>query len=784
MLSRILFLLAVAGLASAAAAQEPTFSKDVRPVLDTYCVGCHGGAKPKGELALDRIGTDFAKQGDAWKSVADRLEDGSMPPKEKKRPSAAQVAALTRWVNGGLASYQAKKAATEGRARLRRLNRVEYGNTLRGLFGVDIDLSELLPEDGTASGFDNVDDALDLSSVLFERYLDAADAMLDVFFVKGPRPELTKKHIEMVPLGRETMNKDKPRFGDTTRLREHDVVFQADTYPPKFINEARATVPGRYRVRISAQAVNNHGKPMTFLVYGAMNLLGARNWLAGVCDVAEDKPTVVEFTARFEARERLRINPIELPRQFKLKADHSGPGLAVQWVEFEGPLLDAWPPAGLTRLLGGVDLAKGTADDARTILGNFMPRAFRRPVSAAEIEPYAKLAGDRITKGGSLEAGLRLALKAVLCSPDFLYLWAPAGRLNDYDLATRLSYFLWSTTPDDALLAAAAAGKLGTKEGVAAELERMLADSKAEAFTVHFTGQWLSLRNLQATVPDKKLYPDFDPVLDYSMPLETQAFFDEILRNDRSLLEFVDSRWSMLNRRLAELYGIPGVEGQTIRKVDLPVGSHRGGVLTQAAVLRVTANGTNTSPVVRGTWILDRITGTPTPPPPKDVPAIEPDIRGATTIREQLAKHRSLESCAGCHRRIDPPGNALENFDVIGGWRDSYRVLGPLSKTKIVVKTSAARAVLGRGPNVDPSDELPGGKKFDDIEGFKRLLLENPDQIARCLTEKLLVYSTGHKLELADRPAVDQIVAAVRDRGYGFRSLVHAVVQSPTFRSK
>jgi hypothetical protein len=375
-------------------------------------------------------------------------------------------------------------------------------------------------------------------------------------------------------------------------------------------------------------------------------------------------------------------------------------------------------------------------------------------------------------------------LKAVVCSPDFLYLSAPPGPLNDFDLATRLAYFLWNTTPDDTLLELAGKGKLGAKTELRAQVERMLADPKAHDFTVNFTGQWLNLRNLMATVPDKKLYPEFDQLLEWSMPLETHLFFEEILKHDRSLLEFVDARWSMLNRRLAEHYRIPGVTGQNFRKVELPPGSHRGGLLTQAAVLRVTANGTNTSPVVRGAWVLDRILGTPTPPPPKDVPAVEPDIRGATTIREQLAKHRSIDSCAVCHTRIDPPGNALESFDVIGGWREHYRVLGTLSKDKILVATQRGKVGLGRGPKVDSADELSGGRKFADIDGLKQLLSAEPDQIARCLTEKLLVYATGHKVEMADRAAVDKIVAEVRPQQYGFRSLIHAVVQSPTFRSK
>jgi hypothetical protein len=311
----------------------------------------------------------------------------------------------------------------------------------------------------------------------------------------------------------------------------------------------------------------------------------------------------------------------------------------------------------------------------------------------------------------------------------------------------------------------------------------MLNDPKARAFTENFTGQWLNLRNIKATDPDANLYPEFDPLLEYSMPLETYHFFEEILKNDRSLLEFVHSDWSMLNGRLADHYGIAGVKKQHFRKVALPAHLHRGGVLTQAGVLKVTANGTGTSPVVRGVFVLDRILGKPVAPPPGDVPAIEPDIRGAVTIREQLARHRSVPACASCHTRIDPPGFALESFDPIGGWRENYRVTG--SRKYRPRKTFDGRVVAyADGPKVQCADRMPGGKPFANIDGLKKLLLEDPDQIARALTQRLLVYATGHGLELTDRETVEKIVAAVRTRKYGFRTLLHEIVRSEAFRRK
>jgi len=390
-----------------------------------------------------------------------------------------------------------------------------------------------------------------------------------------------------------------------------------------------------------------------------------------------------------------------------------------------------------------------------------------------------ELAGSGLKQGRTFEDALRLGLKAVLCSPDFLYLKTSPGRLNDFELACRLSYFLWSTMPDDPLLELAAKGQLGTPDTLHAQVERMLNDPRAHAFTENFTGQWLNIRDVFATTPEMSLYRDYDDLLGQSMVRETHLFFEEMLKGDRNLLEFIHSDWSFLNERLAQHYGIAGVKGHSFRKVGLPADSHRGGVLTQASVLKVTANGLATSPVRRGAFVLDRILGTPPRQPPEDVEAIEPDVRGATTIRAQLAKHRENGGCANCHRQIDPPGFALENFDVIGHWRDRYRIY------------ANDQTGMGNGPRqtkdgalVDSADELARNGKFGNIDEFKTLLLQDEKQIARSLTEKVLVFATGHKIESADRDTLEKIVASVQAKKYGFRTLIHEVVQSDTFRNK
>ena len=334
--------------------------------------------------------------------------------------------------------------------------------------------------------------------------------------------------------------------------------------------------------------------------------------------------------------------------------------------------------------------------------------------------------------------------------------------------------------PDEELLTLAEQKKLSQPATLRQQVERMLADKKASAFTHNFVSQWLGLRDIDATIPSHILYPEYDDMLKAAMVQETHGFFNELLKNDLSLTNFVASDFTMLNGRLATQYGIPGVEGHAFRKVSLPPDSHRGGVMTMASVLKVTANGTVTSPVVRGAWVLDRILGTPPKPPPGGVPAIEPDIRGATTIREQLAKHRQIESCATCHTQIDPPGFALESFDVIGGWRDYYRSVGNGKPVTI----DGRRMPYAQGPNVDPSDVLPDGRRFQNIDELKQLLLADKDQLARGLTGKLLTYATGRAPQPSDQPEIEAIVARVRDKDYGLRSLVHEIVQSKSFQNK
>jgi hypothetical protein len=536
-------------------------------------------------------------------------------------------------------------------------------------------------------------------------------------------------------------------------------------------------MPGFYRFRISTYAYHSD-RPITTAVY-------AGNKLVGYYDVPPDPNFKLDITIRLKQYATLKAVPYGL--KWGKKDYDKDPGLALKEIEIEGPLYDTWPHPEYQQLIGNVDLKKGTLEDVERIVRAFATRAFRRPVRDAELRPFLDLASDalRDPKAGGFENALRTALAGVLCSPHFLFLREKLGKLDDFALASRLSYFLWSTMPDDELIQAAGAGRLSQPDVLRAQVERMLNSPRAAAFTENFLGQWLELRRIDATTPDNSQFPQFDDLVRHSVLRETHGFFDEILKNDLSVLNFIDSDFVVINRPLAKLYGLPDVDSVNFRKVSLPPGSHRGGVLTQASVLKITANGTTTSPVLRGVWVLKNVLGQRVPPPPPNIPAIEPDIRGATSIREQLAKHRQIESCAACHTKIDPIGFALENFDVVGGWRDNYRSKDPKVNKFIQVVTVNTMVHRYRiGLPVDSADVLADGRRFRDIDELKKLLLSDPDSIARGLTEKLAIYATGGTVGESDAEAITAIVQRLRARKYGLRTLVHELVQSELFLNK
>jgi len=766
--------------------------------IQTHCLRCHGPEKTKGDLRLDQLDMDFTKSATlgSWWEVLTRVQSGEMPPKMEPRPEPAQLQAFVRQLSARLNEADAKRRA-EGRGVLRRLNRTEYENTVRDLLGVQTPLRDLLPQDSSADGFDNIGEALHTSSFLLDKYLEAADTALNQAIANRPQPKSTKTRYLLTESHQVRSTTEKVfRTNDTGRI----VAFTSSAWqqvgPTKFYPQER----GSYRFQISASAVQSSNQPVVFRVWsGSGGMGGARGHLVNYFDAPPDKPKVIEFVDHMEPRTSISILPYGLASSQtvnKVGADAwEGPGLVVDWVDVEGPLNETWPPESHRRLFGEMKQASFPGynfrdrlevvsseplADADRILRSFARRAFRRSLTDADVKPFAALVEAKLAEQRTFEQAMRAALSAVMVSPEFLFLREKPGKLDDFALASRLSYFLWSTMPDEELLTLAEQKQLSHPATLRAQTERLLNHPKAAQFTENFTGQWLGLRDIDFTVPSHIHYPEFDDMLKVSMVRETELFFAEVLRHDLNLTNFIASDFTMLNGRLAKHYGIPGVSGFEFRKMKLPPDSHRGGVLTMASVLKVTANGTTTSPVLRGAWVLERILGTPPPKPPENVGTLEPDTRGTKNIREQLAKHRQLESCASCHVKMDPPGFALESFDVIGGWREFYRVSGN-GKTVMI---DGRRMPYLHGPKVDPSDVLPDGRAFKDIDELKQLLLADKDQVARALTTKLLTYATGHGLEPADAPAVGDIVQRVKAKNYGFRSLIHEVVTSPTFQTK
>jgi hypothetical protein len=794
------------------AARETVHGQPASLYFENHCRRCHSGAEPQGDFVSDSLTLDFTGQPmrKRWEDVLDQIRVGRMPPEGEPRPAPAEAAAMVKWIEDQIGGAEAARRSTVGRSPLRRLNQIEYQNTVRDLFQVDVDLTGVLPLDSNGGGFDTDAESLRLSSYLLESYLQAADIVLDAAIASGPRPPMIEKRIEVKD------DAGTKRHGVYRHLDDGVAIFASDLASNiqlvfwNFLTRHRGT----YQFRLAAYAYQS-GKPVIFHINGGTDNLGDPPYLIDYFEAPPGPPTVFEFQRSMAAGRNIRllvdapVRPRDLPSLGGAEK-YEGPGLAVQWIEMKGPLIESWPPPSHRLIFGDLPLepsadnssrrevvSKDPRADAERILSGFARRAFRRPVSDDELRPTLARVASKLEEGYSFERAVRVGLREILLSPGFLFLREAGGNedekgrvnasamlrplvLDDHALASRLSYFLWSSMPDDKLFRLAEQGRLVQPEVLRGEVERMLKDPRAVEFTENFASQWLGLRAIDSTLPDRQLYPEYDDLLRQAMIPEVYHFFEEVLRNDLSVTHFVRSGFGIINQRLAEHYGIPGVEGLEFRRVAFPPDSHRGGLLTMAAVLKVTANGTTTSPITRGAWILDRILGTPPPRPPANISAVEPDIRGATTIREQLAKHREEPTCASCHLLMDPTGFALENFDVVGGWRERYRSIGDGDPVTI----DGRRMRYKHGPAVESADRLSDGRSFGNIDEFKALLAFDPDQLSRALASKLVAYATGTPTTLADRQAIESIVESVRAKGYGFRSLVHAVVQSELFRNQ
>jgi len=710
-----------------------------------------------------------------------------------------------------------------------------------------LEVKSFLPEDSEAFGFNKVGQALDVSHVQLARYLTAAEfALRNAIAPEQTKPVCTtnryhawdqgeffgaiklegpenRRTFPLVGLELQTnlMAMKHPKREsppDPGRRDREAMAVVVSTYEPTEIRFGRfhAPVSGKYRLRFCAYSAwmgpkydevsaGHRSEPVTIYADTPPRLLRK----LGSFDV-NSEPTVRELEVWLLAGETIRPDAARFfrsrPPDHKnpLAGPEGMPALAFAWMEVEGPLIEQWPPPGHQLLFGNLPLQKretgGSAEtgasrvevtspnpakDAPRLLRHFVQRAYRRPATETEQERFLRIITSALNSGYSFTDAMIAGYTGVLCSPGFLYVQEQPGRLGDRELASRLAYFLWNSPPDDQLRQLAETKQLHRSKVLRTQTDRLLNDPKSQRFIEAFLNYWLDLRLIEGTAPDVELYPEYqlDDLLVESVIGETQAFFDQMIRHNIGVTNLVASDFAMVNERLAELYGISGVEGVALRPVKLDARSVRGGLLTQASVLKVTANGTTTSPVKRGAWVMTRLLGKPPPPPPPNVPALDPDIRGATTIREQLAKHRNQETCAACHRNIDPAGFALESFDVMGAWRDRYRAFGNGDPVK-GIGHNGLKYRFCLGPAVAPSGELPDGRRFQDVQELKHCLLQDDAQLARNLVRQLVIYATGAPIQFSDRSQIANILARTRSSGYGVRSIIQEIVQSDLFLNK
>ena len=792
---------AIVGIAGSATSAEPkpiVFARDIKPVLQRLCVGCHGPKKQEAKLRLDTLSTDLVKGSDAetWHDVLNKLNLGEMPPKKAEQQlTSSERRLLVRWLTSELRRAEEVARSTGGRVVMRRLTRYEYNNTMRDLLGVEFDYAENLPPESVSrDGFQNNGSVLGISPIQVEYYLKAARLALGKAIVTGPRPEVIKHHaIKSAKVRRvkgEVSNRlgpgsrflarldEFPREGDVVvRVRAHAVVPDQAGFPRmKVTMGVRADVRAPEKTLAEIDVTNT--EPQTFTFRGRIEsfpLPGHNPKYPGlqvtVYNVYEDgKPIPKKKRMAKKNRKNLPLEP-----------DPTKPLLVIESVDFEGPVFETWPPRSHSQIFFQTSGKPDEREYARKILARFMTRAYRRPVDESELTAMLDLLERLRTGSPSFESAVGDLLALVLVSPEFLYLVEPRNEsverqpLEEFELASRMSYFLWSTMPDDRLFELARGGKLSNPSVRQAEVRRMLADPKAWQFVKHFTDQWLDLPALDRIAVNPEFHPNFDDRLKQDMRSETRHFFAEILNKDLSAMNLIDSDFAMLNRRLAHHYGVPLPPGGDMQRVQLPEGSHRGGLLTQGSFLLSNSNGEDSHPIRRAVWLLDRLLDDPPAAPPPDVPDLEtnqPDV-ARLSLKQQLELHRKKESCNNCHRRIDPWGVVFENYDAVGRWRTV--VTGPRKKRR------------PRQP-IDAAVKLPDGTGIDGVDGdggLKTYLVEVQGKaFARALVRRLLTYSLGRSLEYTDREAVDTLAAGFIKSDYRLRELIVAISVSRPFISK
>jgi hypothetical protein len=738
LLSPVAFL---AGALTSNSTPDPTYEKDIYPLIAKYCGGCHSGESAPGGIPLRSFKTAafLTSHRSDWERVVKNLNNRHMPPVGSPAPTDAERQTILEFLSTALGA----RTTNPGRVTLRRLNRAEYNNTIRDLFGVDLHPADDFPSDDVGYGFDNIGDVLSMSPLLMEKYMKAAQRVAGtVIYTPGER------HIKIPGAEGEAENSNPT--GDGGRM------FYSNGGIKKQIHLPAA---GKYRLTVSAYQTK--GGPDDAKM--SISIAGQTVQTVDVTATASHPQSFkVEFDAAYGATTvgAAFINDYYVPKS----ADNAGAdrNLAINYLLIDGPIGTAVKlPASHSRIIFEQPTPQTRVDCERKILGTLANRAYRRPATKNEVDKLVSIAELAHKNGDSFEQGIQLGVVAVLCSPNFLFrAEKPTGDvLGPYELATRLSYFLWSSTPDDELLAKAASGQLSKPDVLQAQVERMLADPKASALAENFAGQWLQTRKLVNVAPDRKQFPDFNDAMRRDMASETMLFFRSVVQGDRSVLDFIDGSYGFLNEPLARMYGIDGIQGRNFRRVEMP--PERAGIITQASVLTVTSNPTRTSPVKRGKWILENILGTPPPDPPPNVGVLKDDKASveAATMRERLAQHRKDPACANCHLQMDGLGFALENFDAIGKWRTKD---GPF--------------------DIDAKGTLPDGSSFNGPTELRVILMKRKDQFVRCLAEKLLTYSIGRGMEPYDDPAIDKIVKATTEGQYKFSKLVIAIIESDPFR--
>ena len=787
-------------------ASADSFEAEVKPMLEASCLLCHGEGTVT-PLNMQELSYDL---GDAevyrtWQHIYNRIERGQMPPMEVSDTVQSLIDnALTALKPALVDANIASRGGS--RAELRRLTQLEYAYSLQDLLHLDAEtataMASELPAAADTGGFDTVAKNQDISSLHVRGYLRAADRALDAAIQLGPRPESERFEIEYRKSPFLYTLSTQEVFGlGVTKLLDDGVATFFDTVSTyAFYTESEGynvPSPGRYRVTLDAYPYQADSPVILTLYSGKkQGIVASLDNLIGSYDLVEPEGRVVEEITYLEPGMLVAPSLADvdyrgenpgiyyLPENFV--TDYRGEGIAMKSLVIEGPLNDVWPPASTRELLIGIDfdesgqikLSKPAMDHINEIVETFAQRAFRRPLAEGEAKLYADMAIPLLEDGRPFLEALRVPLRTVLNAPSFLYQDGASGALDDYSLASRLSYFLWRSMPDDALLAVAEAGRLSEPAELARQVERMLDDPKSKRFVKDFVGQAYRLYEINSTSPDTGLYPEFNDLLGQAMIAESELFYEELIRENLSLTNLVRADFTFLNRRLAEHYNVPGIEGQQMRKVMLPEGSVRGGLLGQGSIHKITANGTTTSPIPRGNFVLANLLGRPAPPPPPNVGGVEPDTRGTTTIREQLAAHRDSTICAGCHKTIDPPGFALESFDPIGGFRDQYRAVGAFSEI-------LQYAPYQLGLPVDASGITSDGASFRGFADYQQVLLDNEmDAISYNLADQLITFSTGAQVEFSDRDAVNEILSLTKDQNYPLRTMIHEVVASDLFRTR